>query len=210
MRPGFRPLTRARSGAIACLLFLTCLLAGCTQWRYDLGRHIEESDAPPVSRGLTLSGVLVELGPPDRISALRSGYVLAWEHWHIHETTIGFSLGALGADLLSADWGEARIRGEFLLLTFDREHHLTASAFARWNNRAGGGQALQPLLSLMPLTDVDDLVDQMPQHRWGGSLLQPIPQALNSASRPDMGQSGIQRRGTPRAIGQQTLETDNR
>jgi len=200
MRPGSRPPTRARSWLIAGLLLALCLPAGCTQWRYDLGRHIEESDAPPVSSGLTLAGVLAELGPPDRVSALKAGYVLAWEHWHIHETTIGLSLGALGADLFSADWGEARIQGEFLLLTFDREHRLTASAFARWNNRAGGGQAVQPLLSLVPLTDVDD----------GGSLLEPIPQALNSASRPDMGQSGIQRRGTPRAIGQQTLETDNR
>jgi len=210
MRPGSRTPTRARSWLIAGLLLALCLPAGCTQWRYDLGRHIEEADAPPVAGGLTLAGVLAELGPPDRVSALKSGCVLAWEHWHIHETTIGLSLGALGADLFSADWGEARIQGEFLLLTFDREHRLTASAFARWNNRAGGGQAVQPLLSLVPLTDVDDLVDQMPQHQWGGTLLGPIPQTLNSASRPDTGQSGIQRRGTPRAIGQQTLETDNR
>jgi hypothetical protein len=33
-----------------------------------------------------------------------------------------------------------------------------------------------------------------------------MPQAINSNSRPDTGQTGIQRRGTPTGTGQQSLE----
>lgn len=181
-------------------------LAGCTQWRYDLGTPLSAEQLPEASAGLTLGAVLQRLGPPHRVSATADGYVLAWEFWKIREDTIGLSLGALGADLLSVDWGKARVSSDFLLAFFDRHHRLTASAFTQWQGDAGGGRAVQPLLGLVSLVDVDDLVDYLPQHRWGASLLQPLPKAANRDSRPDTGQNGIQRRGTPAGVGQQSLE----
>ncbi len=191
------------------LLLATLLLGGCTQWRYELGQPLLPETVGRSSELTSLAEVLAELGPPQRISAAGSGYVLAWEFWQIGETTAGLSLGALGTDLLSIDWGDSRIAGDFLLVTFNRQHQVTSSSFSHWNSDGGGGQAFQPMVGLS-LVDVDDLVDHLPHHQWGAALLQPIPQAINADSRPDMGQSGIQQRGTPTGTGQQTLEIDRR
>lgn len=191
-------------------LLFAALLGGCTQWHYDLGDPLTATDLPDTAQTTTLAQVLSELGPPQRLSALSSGYVLAWEHWQVNETTVGLSLGLLGTDLLSLDWGKAHIRGEFLLLTFNRQHLLTGGSFSNWQGEAGGGQAVQPLLSLVSMVDVDDLVARLPHHQWGSTLLEPIPQMLNSGSRPDTGQNGIQQRGTPSGVGQQSLEVNLR
>jgi hypothetical protein len=186
---------------------LACgLLSACSQWRYDLGAPLDHVDVP--SKDTPLAEVLQRLGPPLRISATDNGFVLAWEHWHVSEDTAGLSLGALGADFLSADWGEMRIKGEFLLLTFDRQHLLTSATHSTWDNHGGGGKAIQPMFGFISVTDVDDITDIMPQHRWGKSLLQPLPGTLNNGSSLDTGQSGLQQRGTPTAAGQQSLGMD--
>ncbi len=188
---------------------LACLaLYGCSQWHYELGTPVTASQTPDTAESPTLGAVLAVLGPPLRISATPDGYVLAWEHWRIRESAIGVSLGPLiGTDFLSIDWGDARMEGEFILAVFDRDHRLTASAFSTWDSDAGGGTALQPFIGLS-LVDVDDLVDQLPHHRWGGTYLDRLPKALNAPYRPDNGRAGIQQRGTPARIGQQTLELD--
>ena len=192
------------------LLLFILPLSGCTQWRYDLGTHLTSADRPDVEQGVSLTQVLAQLGPPQRLSALSNGYVLAWEHWQVDENTFGLSLGAMGADFLSLDMGKAHIRGEFLLLTFNRHHQLTSSTFSHWSGEAGGGQGIQPLLSLVSTVDVDDLVERLPHHRWGATLLKPMPETLNTGSHPDTGQTGIQQRGTPTGAGQQSLEMNFR
>lgn len=194
---------RARAAIIAGIALTLLSLSGCTQWRYELGTKLPRE---ALEENLSLAEVLRLLGPPHRLSATSNGYVLAWEFWKIREDTIGVSLGALGTDVLSVDWGEAHMHGEFLLATFNRDNRLTANSFIRWSNNAGGGQAIQPFIGLVSLVDVEDMLDNMPQHEWGKALLQPLPRAINTDSRPDTGQSGIQRRGTPRGAGQQSLE----
>jgi hypothetical protein len=59
---------------------------------------------------------------------------------------------------------------------------------------------------MMSMADVDDLVAQMPQHRWGANSLRELPRALNSQSSPIGGQAGLEQRGTPPSIGQKSLE----
>lgn len=189
-------------------LLATVLLAGCTQWYYELGPPLTDTDRP--QSGQSLAQVLDQLGPPQRLSALNGGFVLAWEYWQVKEQSLGISLGALGTDLLSMDWGNARVRGDFLLLTFNREHRLTSSTFSHWNGQVGEGQGIQPLISLVSMTDVDDLVDYLPNNDWGAALLRPIPKTINTNSDPNSGQNGIQRRGTPTGTGQQSLEMISR
>ena len=197
---------RRRLNTLPTVLTLALLLSACTQWRYELGTRLSPDLLPEDGPDITLTQVLAKLGPPLRMSAAGEGYVLAWEFWKIREDTFGLSLGALGADLLSADWGKAHMHGEFLLVTFNRQHQMTGRAFSRWSNNAGGGQAVQPLVGLVSLVDVEDMVDNLPQHKWGSGLLRPLPQAINAQSRPDMGQSGVERRGTPNGVGQRSLE----
>jgi hypothetical protein len=184
------------------------LLASCSHYYYDLGDPLSAQAVPDNTRQVTLGEALDLLGPPQRISATATGFVLAWEHWDIRETNLGFSLGFAGVKALSVDWGKARVQGEFMLLAFDEHHVLTDSAFTEWDNIAGGGQALQPLGGLIPVVDVDDLLESMPQHRWGAASLDDLPITLNSDSRPDTGQNGIEQRGTPTAVGQHSLEME--
>ena len=134
------------------------------------------------------------------------GYVFAYEYWHIVENKVGISLSLAGLDMLSLDWGGARTRGEFLLLSFDREHRLVDSSFVEWDRDAGGGQGIQPLFGVVSVVDVDDLTKHMPQHRWGMFSLKRLPVTLNADSHMDTGQSGLEQRGTPVSVGQRSLE----
>jgi hypothetical protein len=188
------------------LLLGLCLLTGCTQWHYDLGSPLSKADIPDAGQHMTLAQVLADLGPPQRISATSNGYVLAWEHWQIKEQTLGLSLGAMGAELFSIGWGDLQAKGEFLVVTFNRRHQLISSTFSQWDNNGGGGKSIQPFLGLVSVVDAGDLVGKMPQHRWGGAFLKPLPRALNRDSNSATGQNGIEQRGTPTAIGQQSLE----
>ncbi len=155
---------------------------------------------------MPLAEVLDILGPPQRLSATPGGYVMAWEHWQVSETSIGISLGLMGVDGLSVDWGEAKVDAQFLLLTMNSKHQLVSHTFSQWSGNAGGGSAIQPFVGLVSVVDVDDLVTRMPHHDWGGYVLKPLPEALNSASAPDPGQGGIEQRGTPTGVGQRSVE----
>jgi len=197
---------RPRAARILCTLLACWLLQACSQWRYDLGTPLPDIALPP--QDTPLREALALLGPPIRMTATDTGFVLAWEHWHILENEVGISLGALGADFLSADWGEMRVKGEFLLLTFDSRHKLTAATRSNWDNVGGGGQAIQPFFGFVSVVDSDDLLQPLPQHRWGSAYLQRLPGTLNQESSPDSGQSGLQQRGTPTAIGQQSLQME--
>jgi hypothetical protein len=191
---------------LLALLLLGGLLCGCSQWRYDLGTPLAASEVP--RDNTRLQDVLELLGPPLRMTATDNGFVLAWEHWHIAENEVGVTLGALGAEFLSADWGEMRANGEFLLLTFDKDHRLTSATRSHWDNYGGGGEAIQPFVGFISVVDSDDLLGPLPQHAWGRAQLQRLPYTLNLNSSPDSGQHGLQQRGTPTAIGQESLQMD--
>jgi hypothetical protein len=198
------PVTGWRIAVI--LLFGCSILQGCTRWTYDIGPRLSAQQKPAVADGLLVGNVLEELGPPHRMSALASGYVLAYEYWHIVEDKIGVSLGAAGADFLTLDWGNARTRGEFLLLSFNSQHLLVDSTFEVWERDAGGGAGIQPFASVVSVVDVGDLTNPMPTHRWGAFSLQELPVTLNANNHPETGQAGLEQRGTPSNIGQRSLE----
>lgn len=190
---------------IPALLLAGALVQGCSQWRYELGPPLSAAQTPDAAAAPSLAAVLEVLGPPLRISATAEGFVLAWEHWRVREDTFGLSLGSIGLDFLSVDWGDAHAEGEFILALFDRRHRLAAAAFSTWDSDAGGGAALQPFVGVS-LVDVDELVARLPHHRWGASFLDRLPRALNAPYRPDTGQGGIQQRGSPAGAGQRSLE----
>jgi hypothetical protein len=188
-------------------LIVIPLLSGCISMRYyELGVPLTENDSPNPDDGVSLNTVMDNLGPPVRLSATANGYVMAWEYWYITERKVGFSLGAAGADFLSIDWGNANARGDFLLMSFDREHRLLSSHFEEWDRDAGGGQGVQPFLSAVDVVDVDDLRRALRQHDWGFNSLGGLPVTLNRDNRMDTGQNGIQQRGTTDAVGQESLQ----
>ncbi len=196
-----------RALTVIALLVATLLLQACISVRhYHLGEPLTEADSPAVEDGVTLREVMASLGPPQRLSTTPNGYVMAWEYWYVKERKIGFSLGAAGADFLSVDWGDANASGDFLLMSFDRDHRLLTSHFEEWDRTAGGGQGVQPFVSAIDVVDVEDLLRPLSQHRWGFNSLEDLPVSLNRDSRMDTGQNGIQQRGTTSAVGQQSLQ----
>ncbi|WP_067659391.1 hypothetical protein [Ferrimonas marina] len=185
------------------LLALT-LLSGCTLNRYEMGQALPDTLATESAQPLSLSQVLSQLGPPLRLASTQSGYVMAWEHWRIREEAVGLSLRGTPLDFLNLDWGQAKVQGSFLLLTFDRQHQLSGQSLYQWDNTVGGGQAVQPFFSFVPVVDVDDLLSSLPQHQWGAMSLDPLPTTLNYYQRVENGQ--LEQRGTPKRQGQRTLE----
>jgi hypothetical protein len=189
-----------------CLLLVCSYLQACSLWYYELGTPLVAADAPDPAEDISMQQVFDRLGPPQRISAAANGYVMAWEYWYISEKSVGFRLGAGGAQFLSMDWGKATTSGDFLLMSFSRDHRLLTSNFEEWDRNAGGGQGVQPFFGMVDVVDVNDLLRRMPQHDWGAGSLAPLPVSLNRDNRMDTGQNGIEQRGTSRSVGQHALE----
>lgn len=186
---------------------LAVLLCACTQWRhYELGQPITEDTMPKPEEGWSVTDVMAKFGPPLRMSREAGGYVMAWEYWEIDEYKVGFGLGFTGVDFLNVDWGRANAEGDFMLLTFDHDHRLVTASFEEWSRRAGGGGGVQPLVSAVDVVEVDDLTEQLSQHRWGAQSLRRTPVTLNQQNRLDNGQAGLEQRGGTRVIGQHSLE----
>ena len=162
-------------------------------------------DLPSPDEQVSMIDFMAILGPPERLSSSPSGYVFAWEYWRIGEDAFGFSLRPLGIEFLSADLATVRTRGEFLLVTFNRDHQLSGLTISKWDNQVGDGKALQPF-GVVDVAKTGDYLTPLPQHRWGASLLQSLPRGLNSDSDPDSGENGLQQRATPQTPGQKTLE----
>jgi hypothetical protein len=196
------------TNSLAALLLAAALglSGGCSQMFYNLGEPVSEQAIDNTAPGLTLTQVLQELGPPHRFSSMPDGYVMAWEYWQISEQAVGISLGSLGVDIFSIDFGEANVAGQFLLLSFTREHRLSGQSYSSWQDQIGSGKALQPSFGVVALIDVADLRKPLPQHSWGEQLMLPLPSSLNTANSPDSGQAAIEQRGTPTGAGQRSLE----
>lgn len=183
------------------------VLTGCSINTYNIGaQRIEPESIPVAGQTYTLADALSDFGPPQRLSAIPGGYVLAWEYWHIRQEKLGISLSPIGVEFLSIDWGDAQTQGDFLVLGFHVDHEMRNVGYGRWNSSVGGGQGIQPLFGVVDVVDVDDLTSAMPQHNWGGFGLNELPVALNIDNHLDTGGNGIQQRGTTSAVGQHSLE----
>ncbi|WP_414981554.1 hypothetical protein [Congregibacter sp.] len=194
-----------RSSASVLLLSLSVLLGGCTQWHYELGETLPENFERD-AQGKSLANVLAQLGPPLRFASREDQLLMAWEAWEVRESALGLSLGWAGADLLNVDWGTARIEGDYLIMIFDAERRVSAAQRIHRDESLGSGVAIQLLYSFVSVVDVQDLLLPLPQHGWGASQLLPLPQVLNNAQSPGMGDTGLEQRGTPQGAGARTLE----
>lgn len=189
------------------LLPLCLVLAGCTQWRhYELGVAIPEAAVPRPEDGWTTTEVMARFGPPLRMSADAAGYTMAWEYWEIDEIKVGIGSFITGVDLVNIDWGKATARGDFMILSFSRDHRLLSASFEEWDRDTGGGQGVQPVFSAIDVVDVGDLLEEQSQHRWGAQSLREVPVTLNQQNRMDSGQAGIEQRGGSSRVGQHSLE----
>ncbi|WOJ95367.1 hypothetical protein R0137_08835 [Congregibacter brevis] len=186
------------------LLTASLFLGGCTQRFYQFGEALPEG-IEEQAQGQNMATVLARLGPPLRFATSNDQLVMAWEAWRVRESALGLSLGWAGADFLNVDWGSAKIQGDFLIMSFDEQRRVTAAKRVYRDDRLGGGAAIQPFFSFVSVVDVDDLLEPLPQHAWGGGQLLPLPEVLNNLMSPGMG-NAVEQRGTPSGAGARTLE----
>ena len=195
----------AKASARTLLLSLLLVASGCSQWRYELGDALD-ADYLQRARGESLAEVLATLGPPLRFTTADDQLFMAWESWRISQSALGVSLGFAGADFLSVDVGNARIRGDYLLLGFDAQRRVSAAARATRDDSLGSGAAIQPFYGFVSVVSVEDLLRDLPQHVWGAGMLRPLPGVLNNPQSPGLGDSGMEQRGTPAGAGARSLE----
>jgi hypothetical protein len=198
---------RDRVGATrrALLLLGSLLLCACSHSQYHLGTPLSTLALPQSGPGTMVTDVMSILGPPQRLSADPAGYVFAWEYWRVVENGVGFNLGPLGADFISLDWARVDSHGEFVVATFSSDHQLTSITHSRWSSQVGDGRAMQPF-GIYDVATTGDLLQPLPQHRWGGAMLRRLPEALNRDTDIDSGENGLEQRATPQDIGQRALE----
>lgn len=187
------------------MLTLCLLGTGCSQWHYEMGAPLNAQAVPQPDGNFGITQALELLGPPHRLSATASGYVMAWEYWRVRENSFGFNLGPLGIEFMSADWANVATVGEFLLLSFDHNDRLSAVSHDSWDHKVADGVSFQPF-GAIDLVATSDLIKGFEQHRFGAGLLKRLPEALNAGSDLDSGQHGLEQRGTPHTLGQRSLE----
>jgi len=191
-------------GLAAVALALVLVACGCANLRFTRGPFLE-LDASALPPGETrLHDVLAELGPPDSLSRIGTGFAFLYERFDARERQLGLSVPWVEG--LKLVLGRGTLRRQALLLEFDADGTLLTRRLDDRSDRIGSGVALQFVVVVAPLVDVSAFTDRAPQHRWGAGLLHPLPQGLNREQDPDTGDGSLEQLATPRKAGQRTLE----
>jgi hypothetical protein len=195
------------------LALLALVLCGCTVLRDELGTRIPW-EASLYSEGEThYRDVLKDLGCPLRVSRHGTGVAFLYEYAYVKEGQLGLSYDdAFGTGALSIlEWikfsfGTASADREALLMTFDRDGILESERFVSWNQKLGTGFSIQFIVDVGSVVDTTAATAEVDPNDWGAMMLRPLPQTLNAAQNIDDGRYGFEQRGTPRKVGQRTLE----
>ncbi len=186
-----------------CCLFLT----GCSSLRreVDPGIRLEQCDFEPTVAHY--HGVLDELGPPARLTALPGGFAFIYEALSITEFQIGISGNTSLWQLLKMSFANTDLKRGSYMLMFNSDGVLLAAGTLQSKEGLGASGAMQALFSVDQIVDTstyeDDHIDSV---NWGASLLDPIASALNYSQNLNTGASGLEQSGTTTIIGQHSLE----
>lgn len=197
-------------GAVLALAVLSCLLAGCSQIREDVGQPLFVDEAQLASAN-DYHDVLRFFGPPHRLSVSEAGMVFLYEEIDVFERQLGINLTTNSVALFKAVAARGIAERRFLLVFFDQAGSVQAFEYEEGHDAEASGAALQFVFTVAGVVDDDDLSQSPSIHDWGLSLLEAdLPVALNRQQRLDTGHGGVQQQATPTAVGQHTLELRNR
>jgi hypothetical protein len=181
---------------LAPLLFILLLVSSCTRTHIRNDKEIDIAKTRTIQHDTPYADVLDTLGPPTKLTALPSGFAFLYESTQALLRSLSLSIYFIKASVTKGD----RVLDTYVVLFDERglvvgHEQITKSVplsltFSVSIPTAGPPKALTVLA---------------PQHRWGMSLLQPLPKTLNAANDVDAGLYGLEQRGTPIAIGQRTL-----
>jgi len=178
------------------LVFILILIASCTRIHISNDKEIDVARTRTIQHNTPYADVLVALGPPAKVTALPSGFAFLYESTQVLQRGIALSVYFIRASVTKGD----RVLDAYVVVFDERglvvgHEQITKSV---------------PLSLTFAVTiptggPPRELIASAPQHHWGMSMLNPLPQTLNAANDIDAGMHGLEQRGTPIAIGQRTL-----
>jgi hypothetical protein len=180
---------------VSFLVILLCI-SSCTRTHISNDKEIDIAKTQAIQHNTPYADVLAALGPPTKLTALPAGFAFLYESAQALLRSLSLSVYFIKVSVTKGD----RVLDAYVVLFDERgllvgHEQITKSVplsltFSMSIPTAGPPKALSILA---------------PQHRWGMSLLQPLPKTLNAASDVDAGLYGLEQRGTPVAVGQRTL-----
>lgn len=185
---------------------LLCLLTGCSSFRTEWGAPMKAESHDFVEGSTPVETVIRELGPPSQVSALPDGFAFLYEHTIVKEYQVGINLNESIIKYFKFVHAWNDLDQQLSLLVFDNDGVLRSVDSEEWQEKLGGGSAVQFLFAVMSLTDDSAFRGGSPQHEWGRLKLQPPPVLVNSEQSLRSGEHGLQLRLAPAYAGQHTLE----
>ncbi len=191
------------------LLVSLIALSGCASITSRIDRSLNASLAELTGDQTHYYKILDELGPPAQISSLSNGFAFQYEALRIDEQQLGFAVDIKFFRWFKLAYGGAKVKREVNTFVFDENGYLTAYGNADFDEDVGKGVSYQFIVNVAQVVDTTFLEKPSAQHDWGFALLQPLPVTLNRAQSLDLGDHGMEQRGTPTAVGQRALELQN-
>jgi hypothetical protein len=188
----------SRRVSLGSLLVVLASLSSCTILHINNDKSIDAERARGIHDGTTYAEVLVALGPPGKVTALPSGFAFLYENTQVLQRGIAVSLYLVRVSVSKGN----RLLDAYVVVFDERGVVVGHGAVTEW----------VPLSFKMSVTaptgrSARELKAWAPQHRWGMSLLSPLPETLNADNDLDAGVHGLEQRGTPTEVGQRTLES---
>jgi hypothetical protein len=187
-------------------LLLPLGMAGCSQFRTELGQPLHTDERDFVTGKTSVQTVLHELGPPSDVSSLPDGFVFLYEYSKIEEFQIGFSVPLPIVRWLKFVQARNQLTHEAAVMTFDDRGVLRAIGDDLSKKDLGGGTALQLIVSVTSLTDTSAYRQPGEAHAWGASSLRRLPSTLNTDQSLRSGTRGLQFKAAHSYAGQHSLE----
>jgi hypothetical protein len=183
---------------LGSLLSVFIFITSCTRIHLSNDKEIDTARTRTIQHNTPYTDVLVVLGPPAKLTALPSGFAFLYESTQVLQRGLTLSVYFLSASVTKGD----RVLDAYVVVFDERGlvvgheklmKSVPSSLTFAVTIPTGGGPP-------------PELSASAPQHRWGMSMLNPLPETLNAANDIEAGMYGLEQRGTPIAIGQKTLE----
>ena len=175
------------------LLFILILISSCTRIHISNDKEIDAARTYTIQHNATYADVLVALGPPAKVTALPSGFAFLYESTQVLQRGIALSFYFLRASVTKGD----RVLDSYVVLFDERGLVVDHAKITK-----SVSLSLTFALTIPTGGPLPELTASVPQHQWGMSMLNLLPQTLNAANDIDVGTHGLEQRGTPIAVGQ--------
>jgi len=185
---------------ILAIAILACLLSSCARTVIHIDNDIELPKTQRMHPHTHYADVLAALGPPAKLTALPAGFAFLYEHSAVIQHGFNWFLiyPVVGLRLTKGK----RVVDTYAVV-FD------AHGFVVGDGRTTGAVPLNFEVAISGMTSskqLRELTAPAPVHRWGLSMVKPLPKTLNRGSDIDAGQHGLEQLSTPKGVGQRTLE----